>query len=555
MTAIGRTKILLISDETGDNPLGIVSEVVVLPSSDDREGRLVFRGPVSFKERSTHHLTSVVLPLVDRITDTLGLPRRSYEASVVNLGAAASSGIGMEIGGFSADLPVFLSLLSSATRIALRPDIASTGHIASLDGDIASVRGIPAKLDAALKSSGISGILIPNLENDGSLKVLTPSEYQAVKESLLAHRGEIAIYPVNDVHDALKILMTDDSIVMGSLNSGFFDKRISLASAPDAVNKTAFLLSEGNEDRFWSALEHLLLNREIKEAKLLLQTYAHFFIQNQRYPENFGEALFRLVLSLPPLTRRMDDLFPLLSMDLCIKLAQHAKTSDHNDIKRLHKAAFGEGLEGVSRPTEQGPPSPAPESEEEIVDLILLEISEENLAIKIGLPLDGARASYVTDAVTVKDGFEFNEAVTAFYGHVFRHTGSPAGQMQKSALAADAIDLVEKAFEQKGGYKSALVEGTHGINGGMRLVFDAMTERLKQDGKEKHVDWVFKKALEPLDWEAKVRIMKIFIERIRSGLPADLQALPPEQLASHCDEVIGIFAKSLSKVKEFIRRL
>ncbi|MBP1740141.1 MAG: Lon protease C-terminal proteolytic domain [Deltaproteobacteria bacterium] len=553
MTFIGRTKILLISDETGDNPLGIVSEVVVLPSSDDREGRLVFRGPVSFKDRSKNHLLSVVLPLVDRITDTLGLPRRSYEASVVNPGAAASSGIGMEIGGFSADLPVFLALLSSATRIALRPDIASTGHIASLGGDIASVRGIPAKLDAALKSSEISGILIPDLDKDGSLKVLTPGEYRAAKESLLAHRGEIAIYPANDVHDAVKILMTDDSIVMGSLNSGFFDKRISLTSAPDAVNKTALLLSEGNEERFWSALDHLLLNRKIEEAKLLLQTYAHFFIQNQRYPENFGEALYRLVLSLPPLTRRMDDLFPLLSMDLCIKLAQHAKTSDHNDVRRLHKAAFGEGLEGVSRPKEQGPPSPAPESE--IFEGILSEISEENLAIKIGHPLDGARASYVTDAVTVKDGFEFNEAVTAFYGHVFRHTGSPAGQMQKSALSADAIDLVERAFQQKGGYKSALFEGTHGINGGMRLVFDAMTERLKQDGKEKHVNWVFKKAIEPLEWNAKARLMKMTLEKIGLGAPADLQALPPEQLASHCDEVIGIFAKSLSEVKELIRRL
>jgi len=129
MTLIGRSKIILISDETGDNPVGILSEVVMLPSSDDREGRLVFKGPVNFKERSKHHLTSVVLPLVDRITDTLGLPRRSYEASVVNLGAAASSGVGMEIGGFSADLPVFLALISSACQIALREDIASTGHL------------------------------------------------------------------------------------------------------------------------------------------------------------------------------------------------------------------------------------------------------------------------------------------------------------------------------------------------------------------------------------------------------------------------------------------
>jgi len=443
MTLIGRSKIILISDETGDNPVGILSEVVMLPSSDDREGRLVFKGPVNFKERSKHHLTSVVLPLVDRITDTLGLPRRSYEASVVNLGAAASSGVGMEIGGFSADLPVFLALISSACQIALREDIASTGHIASLDGDIASVRGIPAKLDAVLGSSGITGILIPDLEKDRSLKLMTPVEYHAAKESLLAHRGEITIYPVNDVHDALKIFMTDESIVIGSLLSGFFDKEITVTNAQDVVNKTAVLLSDGNEQRFWAALEHFLLNRDIEKAKLLLQAYTHFFIQNERYPENFGEGLFRLVLSLPPLTRRMDDLFPLLSMDLCIKLAQHAKGSDHNDVRRLYKATFGEGLEGYSRPPEEGPPSPALEGEREILERILSEISEETLADKIGLPVDRARASYITDAVTVRDGFEFNEAVTAFYAHIF-----PKNQQARVALhlglqrAAHGVDEI-----------------------------------------------------------------------------------------------------------------
>jgi len=45
------------------------------------------------------------------------------------------------------------------------------------------------------------------------------------------------------------------------------------------------------------------------------------------------------------------------------------------------------------------------------------------------------------------------------------------------------------------------------------------------------------------------------MERIGPEFPADLQALPPEQLASHWDEVIGSFAESVSKVKALLRRL
>ena len=162
----GRSKIILVNDDSGGDPVGIVSEVAVLPSSDDKKDRLVVRGPVRFSETSKNHLDSVVLPLVDRIMDALGLPRRNYEVSIVNIGAAASSGVGMEIQGFSADIPVFLSLLSSSLQVPLRADIASTGHIGSLDGDIVPVRGIPAKLEAALQSPGIKGLVIPELEKD-----------------------------------------------------------------------------------------------------------------------------------------------------------------------------------------------------------------------------------------------------------------------------------------------------------------------------------------------------------------------------------------------------
>jgi len=103
--------------------------------------------------------------------------------------------------------------------------------------------------------------------------------------------------------------------------------------------------------------------------------------------------------------------------------------------------------------------------EEEILERILSEISEESLAEKFGIPLDSARLCYLPESVTVKDGFEFNEAITAFYAHLLRHTGSPTGQMKKDAVSAEALDLIERAFERKGGYKSALSEGVHGIHG------------------------------------------------------------------------------------------
>ena len=113
---LGRAKTTIVL-EAGDSCFGIVSEIVVRPSSNEGADRLVFLGLVKFKESTKRHLESVVLPAVDRITDNLSVSRKNYEISVKNIGATASAGIGIEISGFSADLPILLALLSASLQV------------------------------------------------------------------------------------------------------------------------------------------------------------------------------------------------------------------------------------------------------------------------------------------------------------------------------------------------------------------------------------------------------------------------------------------------------
>ena len=553
---IGRTKAVVVFNKT-DNAIGVVSEIVVRISSDVDVERLIFRGPVYFKERILNHIYSIILPLVDRITEHLNVPSSNFEISIVNLGAASSIDRGIEISGFSADLPILLTLLSSSLHVPLKQDIVSTGHVSSLDGDIAPVRGISAKIDAVLDTPGVSAFVVPELEKDRSLKILTPNEYEAAKESQLAHKSDIKIHTTGNVYEAIRIFMADESIVMGSLKAGFFSVKATIPESQGPINRTVELLTEGNEKRFWNTIEHFLLSHRTEKARLLLKSYVDFFIRNQSYPERFGEELFRLVISLPPSTRRLDDLFPLFPMELYISLIQYAKTSDHKDVHQLYKAAFDKGFSDLPPPLDKPEETKAKKGtkENEIFERILSEIGEENLAEKIGQPIDEARLSYVTNSVTVKDGFEFNDAITAFYTHIFRHTGSPAGQMNRVALSAEAIDLIKKAFEHKGGYKAALSEGKHGTNGGMRLVFDSMTEYLKQEGKEKYIARVFKDTIDPLDWDGKVSLMEEFMDRIGPELPADLRGLPAKKLASHWETILQHYAESMDKVSGLLKRL
>lgn len=547
---IGRAKTVIVM-QTGDNPVGIVSEIVVQASMGKGADRIIYKGPVRFKTATKKHLTEFVLPVADKISESLNVPLGNYEISVKNLGVAASAGIGVEITGFSADLPILIAFLSTSLQVGIRQDVVSTGHVSSSDGDLAPVQSIPAKLDAAIRTLGVNAFMLPDLDADKSMQLFTPVEYQFTKERLVNRQGDINIHPVNNVYEAIRFCFTDESIVLGSLTAGFFNTKATASLPHNHIGKAAERFVVGNEKRFWDTLSTCIFEGLSEKTRLYLQYFVEFHIRNQVYPERFGEKLFHLVLALPPAIRRTQGLFPLLPMENCIKLSQFAGDSAHDDIRSLYQAAFGEG---VRRKPVAVDLSSGGQKKKTLFESLLAEISRENISERIGKPIDQARFSYVTQTTTVKDGFEFNEAVTAFYAHMVRHTGSTAGKLDKAALAADAIDLAKRAFEQNGGYKAALSEGKHGINGGMRLVFDTMTDCLKRIETEKYIDMVFKDTIDSIDWDAKVSLMEEFKEHIDPYLPDELRVLSAKQLATDWETILRYLSKSIDDLSEIMKR-
>jgi hypothetical protein len=537
--------------------VGVITEIIASTATGGQQERIRFSGPVTLDDRASKQVHATLIPIIDQISSLLGLPAKNFEISGVNLGSAASLDRGVGISGLSADLPILIALLSAALEVAIRQDVAATGHIASTEGDIRPVKGIPQKIEAAVSAPGVSAILIPALDKDRSFEVLTPGEYHSAMESVVRHKGDIRIHMCEDLLDAFKVMMPEDAVTIGSLKAGFFKSLVSRQSTGSSVHRAAGYLTEENEKRFWQAVGHSLLSHEVKKAHESLQVYGDFHVRLKTYPPYFGEKLSRLVISLPGSVRRLKRIFPLVPMDLCIGLSQLAGPGDHRDLRELFKAAFGEGFEKfpATQPNPEKMPEATPDDAEALLDDMLAEIRDETLARTIGRPLDEARGRYISSLVTVTDGFEFNEAITAFYTHLFQHTASPAGHADTDALSAAAIDLVEKAFQNEGGYKAALAEGHQGINGGMRKVFDAMTEYLKEEEKQKHIAMVLKKAIDSKDWDAKVRLMKIFVERVRPELPDDLKDMSPKQLASRWDVVIRHYAESRKHVADLLRRL
>jgi len=555
--AIGKTKTTILVRQTG-KPIAIITEIFVQSVTANSDKRITFHGPVNLEDKTISHLETVILPIVDNIARSLGLPPGSFVISISNVGAAATKNVGLNIAGFSADVPLFLSMLSASMQASLRQDIIATGHIASLAGDIVPVLGISAKIEAAIASGDIVEFLFPDIENDLSATLLMPrDDFIEAKKSFYDHKGQIKLTVIKDIHDALKSFFTEESIVMSALVQGFFDLKPDIKGDDNPVSRSIAFLLEDNEKRFWETTKDHLFCHEAEKAKSAIKLFIDYHLGRKQYPRNFGEQLYRLAMSLPLLVRRLDGLFPLLTVDQCISLSHHAEPTDHTDVQMLFKLTSPEEFIKMMDTTSSEIKEPASGDDRagQILEKIFFELGDVNLMKKVGLPLDEARVSYPMSAVTVKDAPEFNQAITSFYIHMMRHTQSPEGHVSWEAAASEAIDRIEDSFRNMGGYNTALAEAKTGIKGGLRYIFDVMTDSEKSVMMGKYTNMVIKEAIDSLDWEeSKVGLARYLQKEYGRYLPESFRVMPPEQLAHHLEKAIRFLKDGEKDINSLFRK-
>ncbi len=559
MTSIGRARTVLVFAE-GVAVTAVVSTVLARVRRSAEGGRLVFAGPVTFEPKVLAHLAQTVLPVVDGIIDQVTATRghtrkqKSFEISLVNLGAASARDVGLSVSGFSADVPILLAMLSAALKIPLPQDVVTTGHVASSDGDIRPVRNIPAKLVAAVEDSGIKAFVHPSVDADASMHSLSPIERDRIKIAVINAKDSVRVGSVNDVGQLLRLVVAEESLVLGALRSSFFELSGALGSPSTPIEQAARYLAEGNEVGFWRALETHLLGVNGEPARRLFLERIRYQVRRELYPDGLGRTLYQLIQSLPPATRRIKNLFPLAPKEQCLRLCRFAGEQHYEDVQHLMNAVLGEvagntTVPGIAEKTS----APRRGDATVAVEAVLTEIDADELARKIGLPIDTARARYVMGELLVDSNDEFHDAVSAFYLALLRHTGVVPSSSADHAVPGESLALLERAFVNKGGVGAARAEARDGINGGMRFVLDVMTEQYKLEQQSKRVASVLQEALDPLNWNERVAFMRAFLERLGPQLPADLRGEPPERFARHYDLIVKTYVQSLDRVKQLLR--
>ncbi|MBK7090664.1 MAG: hypothetical protein IPH59_02910 [bacterium] len=379
-----------------------ITSIHVRQRKDSSGQRIAVIGAVQVDQASVDHIRDIIIPVIDRVCQPLGINPSDYEMSVKGISAAALHGLDFTVSGHSLDLAFLMAALSVTLNFPIPEDTVFTGQVATVDGHFLPVKGIPEKLNAASTDPSIKRFIFAGVDADASAKQLSPGETDKVRRAVIEYQDRLDIIAVRDISELLPLVASEEELSLASLRSGYFEGESGNPTFGSPVEKATMHLVQGNDLRFWTAEEGSLLKSDFKKARELFHVFVEYFAGIRAYPSGFGDRLSQLIASMPPYTKRKPGIWPLVEMKDCLSLSQLAAESDYPDVRSLYRASFGD----TGRPS----PGVEPEAPSKIAGTVTTallkhlidELSAESIARNLLLPIDTARAGYVSDRVTVE---------------------------------------------------------------------------------------------------------------------------------------------------------
>lgn len=513
---------------------------------------LAITGPGKIDSATQGHYAETLIPILQQTAKVLGIPQPKFELTLSNVGAAAVQDRPIELTGYSADASVLMACLSALLNIPCRPAVAITGHIASPQGDVRMVAGLPAKMEAAHRNNSIHTMVYPDLDADDSLGVLTPREHCQINEALIAAKEWMLLVSVKHINDLVSVCFDESDLIIASLDLGYF--REDDAHHPFPIPMSALIMNLAQ--RFWKCLE-ITLNNEgtLENARALLASRIRFHVRLGLYPQNFGYHLFNLLASIPRPFREFRLPFPLLPNEDTIEIIKLTQKENIEDMRQFLDAIAGDHFPTIMPVETPLNSSVNNTTGNKHLELLLDELDADRLRKRINPPIDDARNTFLPGQSVVRTPQECLGTVLAFYRHLLRHTSHLSEDLDEEALQADAQILLERTFSRQGGYEAAIAESLSGTRGGMRYILDSITEFLKSELREKYANRIFKRLLNDLDYDERVALVKSFMDILSPYLSDESCLSPPDAYVDHAEELIRAYMSFIDHIRQRMRAM
>jgi len=179
------------------------------------------------------------------------------------------------------------------------------------------------------------------------------------------------------------------------------------------------------------------------------------------------------------------------------------------------------------------------DSASRIMERVTELLDDENLAERTDAPIDRAFHEYSLPPETGFSHEKFHQVTTEFIKFLYEKTFLVGRKLTLSQAHDEAIALLELyQGTYKDGYHGALLDASDPEQPGISLVLLRMANLVKTRQRQKYIQWVVSRHIDPADWHLKCSIAKLLIKRNRKLLPPEIGQSSPCQWA---DRIVELF--------------
>jgi len=177
---------------------------------------------------------------------------------------------------------------------------------------------------------------------------------------------------------------------------------------------------------------------------------------------------------------------------------------------------------------------------ETVLDTLFYLLNEKRITKEVDAPIDRAVSSFLIEDTGPSTCFAFNGLVSDFIRYLYK-TGLRLPLCLSGLKAfAEAVFFLDTGYQNENtwGYEGAALDAIGTNDSGIELVLSRLAEIIKAVEREKYINWVFANHFSHLDWEARERIVAVYLKRNEEVLPAELLDLDPARLVNHLRSMI-----------------
>ena len=177
---------------------------------------------------------------------------------------------------------------------------------------------------------------------------------------------------------------------------------------------------------------------------------------------------------------------------------------------------------------------------------LLESLGERALHRRIDEPIERTYDEAAVPGATFRTATDLLESLAPFVAQIHHAATGEVESLTRKQAEAETLLILEASYVYEGsrGLYAAFLCHLDPTFDGLDGIQRAIVAEYKQRSRARYVEWVLVRWVDPLDWKARVELVRDVLDRLGPDLPDSLQQIAPERLVDELNPLISLLWES-----------